>query len=216
LRPTSDGHGTSVSGPIDFQISTPKPPSRMAPNRSQPCVTLSWAVKKMAVRPLSQEPLRKDLTDLFARTDSPNALNFQRKSYPCLTMESALQVDLARREASSKQVPNSSLGQTAFHPTVSSTPLLTDADPTSHNSAGRSRPGGYAASIQVRLKPKVSRDDPSPEPSMLNSLEFGEYDDATRVYNLQPMDEGFGAWSYVASAFAMYIVVWGRLPLRAT
>ena len=54
----------------------------------------------------------------------------------------------------------------------------------------------------------VAHQDQTLQPD-LNAEEFGVGRDARNVVILQPQDEGFGAWSYVASAFAMYIVVWG-------
>ncbi|KAF2180471.1 MFS general substrate transporter [Zopfia rhizophila CBS 207.26] len=72
----------------------------------------------------------------------------------------------------------------------------------------RSIKGATAATSQVKLKPKppeshaLFSDDVT-----LNSLGFEEPEGGG--FTLPPADKGFGAWSYVAAAFAMYIVVWG-------
>ena len=133
-------------------------------------------------------------------------------------MDSALQVDLAKSEAPAEQVLTSALGEAASHLAV---PLPTDAptnerdrnsESLAQNSTRRSSKGGYATTTQVHLKPKASNKSLSrhhPDPANNASLELGKLDNKASVYTLQPADEGFGAWSYVASAFAMYIVVWG-------
>ena len=46
-----------------------------------------------------------------------------------------------------------------------------------------------------------------------NIPDLGAFEASGKVYTLQPVDEGFGAWSYVASAFAMFLVVWGKTGL---
>ena len=46
-----------------------------------------------------------------------------------------------------------------------------------------------------------------------NISDLGAFEASGKVYTLQPVDEGFGAWSYVASAFAMFLVVWGNTCL---
>ncbi|KAL2047472.1 hypothetical protein ABVK25_011499 [Lepraria finkii] len=66
---------------------------------------------------------------------------------------------------------------------------------------------------QARLGPKSSQGRRSRSVSTQGvsneASENGPFDETTNAYALQPVDEGFGAWSYVASAFAMFIVVWG-------
>ena len=42
------------------------------------------------------------------------------------------------------------------------------------------------------------------------NLEPGNFVENTNSFTLQPVDRGFGAWSYAASTFAMFIVVWGK------
>ena len=42
-------------------------------------------------------------------------------------------------------------------------------------------------------------------------MEGGRFGETANVATLPPADEGFGAWSYTASAFLMFVVVWGRL-----
>ena len=128
-------------------------------------------------------------------------------------MESALQVDLSRPEAPAEQVLNSALGQAATRPTILSSPDSTERVPSNeskHTIRGRSE-----TTAQVRLVPKIPKGDRSRSPSTqdapTDTLERGNFDELAQSFTLQPVDEGFGAWSYVASAFAMFIVVWGKL-----
>jgi hypothetical protein len=70
----------------------------------------------------------------------------------------------------------------------------------------------YRTTTQVSLKPKSNRTtqgDPAQE-SALHGIETGKIEDIARVFALQPIDTGFGAWGYVASAMCMFIVVWGN------
>lgn len=74
----------------------------------------------------------------------------------------------------------------------------------------RSSRGSIATTYQVGLKSaslisSSNRNGATPKPPF-NADAFHE---SENVVELQPMDKGFGAWSYVAAAFAMYIVVWG-------
>jgi hypothetical protein len=127
-------------------------------------------------------------------------------------MDSALQVDLARPEAPAKQVLDTALGEAASHLAVPQheTPVQGPVG----SSPQRSLRGGTSTTSQIRLNPtkitggicasRTGLDDP------LNSLEFEKFDETTNVSTLHPVDGGFGAWSYVAGAFAMYIVVWGK------
>lgn len=128
-------------------------------------------------------------------------------------MESALQVDLSRPEAPAEQVLNSALGQAATRPPIISSPNSTErvpSDESKHTIRGRSE-----TTAQVRLVPKLPKGDRSRSPSTqdapTDTLERGNFDELAQSFTLQPVDEGFGAWSYVASAFAMFIVVWGKL-----
>ena len=128
-------------------------------------------------------------------------------------MESALQVDLARPEAPAEQVLNSALGQGVTRPATLSSPDSTEGAPNNeskHTIRGRSE-----TTAQVRLVPKIPKGDRSRSPSTqdapTDTLERGNFDELAQSFTLQPVDEGFGAWSYVASAFAMFIVVWGKL-----
>ena len=126
-------------------------------------------------------------------------------------MESALQVDLARPEAPAEQVLNSALGQAATGPAVRSSSDSTEAlnNESKHTIRGRSE-----TTAQVRLVPKIPKGQRSRSPSTQDApsdtLERGNVDEIAQGFSLQPVDEGFGAWSYVASAFAMFIVVWGK------
>ena len=127
-------------------------------------------------------------------------------------MESALQIDRARSEAPAEQVLDSALGQVATPPNVLSSPAVAQGKPRDkpeHMIRGRSE-----TTAQVRLVPKVPKDQRSRSPSTqdlpTNTLESGNFDEIAQGFSLQPVDEGFGAWSYAASAFAMFIVVWGK------
>ena len=120
-------------------------------------------------------------------------------------MDTALQVDLARPEAPAEQVLDTALGEAGSQLAV----------PQSNSPRQRSSlKGGYRTSSQIQLNPKKPSRDPSLSTSIhnspANSLELGKFDETANVVILQPADEGFGAWSYVASAFAMFVVVWGR------
>lgn len=127
-------------------------------------------------------------------------------------MEGALQVDLARSEAPAEQVLDSALGQAVTHPAVPSSPAFDEGEVnknTKHTIRGRSE-----TTAQVRLVPKIPKGQRSRSPSTqdgpTDTLERGNFDELAQSFSLQPVDEGFGAWSYVASAFAMFIVVWGK------
>ena len=128
-------------------------------------------------------------------------------------MESGLQVDLARSEAPAEQVLDSALGQAATHTVDLSSPNVAEGivnDKSKSIIRGRSE-----TTAQVRLVPKIPKENRSRSPSTqglpTNALELGNCEEAAHGFSLQPADEGFGAWSYVASAFAMFIVVWGKL-----
>ena len=130
-------------------------------------------------------------------------------------MESALQVDLARSEAPAEQVLDSALGQTIPRPIIKSSPANTEEiinDKSKHTVRGRSE-----TTAQVRLVPKVPKEQRSRSRSAQDvpttTLELGNFDETAQGFSLQPVDGGFGAWSYVASAFAMFIVVWGKLVI---
>ncbi|KAL8828409.1 MAG: hypothetical protein Q9191_002607 [Dirinaria sp. TL-2023a] len=130
-------------------------------------------------------------------------------------MDSALEVDLAKPEATAAQVLDSALGQRSGSP--NSNQPIQQASISPNEQSQRSAVGGSATTIQPRLNPRAVPDRVSPSPSRsdntepVKSLELGDHDDAANTYYLQPVDKGFGAWSYVASAFAMYIVVWGMM-----
>ena len=126
-------------------------------------------------------------------------------------MESALQVDLARPEAPAEQVLGSALGQAATRPPLLSSSASSERtanDASEHTIRGRSE-----TTAQVRLVPKIPKGHRSRSPATQDApggiLELGNFDETAQGFSLQPVDEGFGAWSYVASAFAMFIVVWG-------
>lgn len=125
-------------------------------------------------------------------------------------MDTALQVDLARPEAPAQQVLDTALGEAGSQLAV---PRSNSPGQSLTENPRPSSKGGYMTSSQIRLNPKKPSRDPSPSTSVhdppANSLELGKFDETANVVILQPADEGFGAWSYVASAFAMFVVVWG-------
>ncbi len=128
------------------------------------------------------------------------------------TMEGAVQVDLARSEAPAEQVLDSALGQAVARPAVLSPSTFAEANVkanTKHTIRGRSE-----TTAQVRLVPKIPKGHRSrsaaTQDAPTDTLERGDFDEIAQSFSLQPVDEGFGAWSYVASAFAMFIVVWGK------
>lgn len=78
----------------------------------------------------------------------------------------------------------------------------------------RSSRGGVTTTTQTWLyPPKLARDSllttPIYDPTS-NSFELGSFGETANVATSLPADTGFGAWSYVASAFSMFVVVWGR------
>lgn len=130
-------------------------------------------------------------------------------------MDSAIQVDLARSEATAEEVLNTSLGEASSRLSVprADSPLQNSPLQSQNQNPRRSSKGGYVTTNQIRLNPKKPSRDPSPSTSIQNApghtLELGNFDETANVVTLQSADEGFGAWSYVASAFSMFIVVWG-------
>lgn len=118
-------------------------------------------------------------------------------------METALQIDLSKPEAPAEQVLDSALGEAAAQ---------------SRSTDGKNLVRGRSdATHQARLGPKSSHGGRSRSISAQahssELSELGHFDETANSYILQPVDEGFGAWSYVASAFAMFIVVWGEYPV---
>lgn len=109
-------------------------------------------------------------------------------------IERAQELDSSRDEAAPQQAAQAVQGS----PRRSSDAHLS---PSKTPSARRgSIQGASTTTAQPRLQPNFQSDRGATD----LSIEKG-----TNVVHLQPVDEGFGAWSYVAGAFAMYIVVWG-------
>lgn len=141
--------------------------------------------------------------------DSPTKFESQSN---VTSMETALQVDLARPEAPADQVLESALGQDASQPRPGQASL--SSNDASSNDAKRSARGRTETTHQIRLVPKSSQDHRSRSRSTQRApgdeLELRDSESTTNSYTLQPVDEGFGAWSYAVSAFAMFVVVWGK------
>lgn len=120
-------------------------------------------------------------------------------------METALQVDLAKPEAPAEQVLGSALGRVS--PQAGNVPPSRDSSDSRKKKPQQSTQGASRTTSQIRLKSKdqftLQTDSDTIPPTVRDS-------DEGLSYTLQPVDGGFGAWSYVASAFAMYIVVWGE------
>lgn len=73
--------------------------------------------------------------------------------------------------------------------------------------------GGSAATVQFNLEQFGSPSEASTAAgSTMRHIPVADIERVSLpVAQLQPADEGFGAWSYAASAFAMFITVWGKL-----
>lgn len=67
--------------------------------------------------------------------------------------------------------------------------------------------GAFSTTHPVDLVPNQSS---STETRSQNGDLYGEAPEGIPVFSLRPADEGFGAWSYAMSAFAMFVVVWGE------
>jgi hypothetical protein len=126
-------------------------------------------------------------------------------------MKGAMQVDLARTEAPASQVVDS-VREGGGPGYLAAESTLRPFDAVDSRSPRRSTRGASASTYQVRLKPKHSECSASASvgQTVADSLATGNLEASRLASELQPVDQGFGAWSYVASAFAMYIVVWGE------
>jgi len=121
-------------------------------------------------------------------------------------MDAAVQLDLARDEAPASQALNSLLQQSVPQTLSIAEEELPPIDRS--RSPKRSSRGAISSTHQVRLKHKT------PARASTSSVDTREikldpFGDSSIIVELQPIDRGFGAWSYIAAAFAMYIVVWG-------
>ena len=124
-------------------------------------------------------------------------------------MDTALQIDLAKPEAPAEQVLGSVLGAASLldRNTASSRPPSDDGFKESEKTIR----GASRTTSQIRLKPKDQQSPSFRSADASKPAHFTlEDSDESVSHTLQPVDGGFGAWSYVASAFAMYIVVWGE------
>ena len=121
-----------------------------------------------------------------------------------LNMEIVQVEESATHEPSTEQTTNGDFGEATGHHENASLPSL-DPDGSTFSMKG--------ASTTTYIPPKLKRKsaDENPKDSATSVLEFGDFEETEKVYTLQPIDGGFGAWSYAASAFAMFIVVWGEL-----
>lgn len=121
-------------------------------------------------------------------------------------MEAATQLDLAREEAPAHQALDSPLQQST--PQLLSVPAEKPPPTDRSRSPKRSSRGAIWSTHQARLKPQ------SPARVSVSSIDPDEnnidpFRESSNIVELQPVDRGFGAWSYVAATFSMYIVVWG-------
>lgn len=114
---------------------------------------------------------------------------------------STLHSDPASLEVSASQVLGTASGE---------------ANPSGQNAADpprRSSRGGVTTTTQTRLYPPTPVRDPlrtTPiHDAISNSVELDNFGETVNVARSLPVDTGFGAWSYVAAAFSMFVVVWG-------
>lgn len=124
-----------------------------------------------------------------------------------VNMESALQVDLAKHEAPAEQVLDAAHERAL--PCISLPLHAASLETASRSPSKHSHKGGSATTTQIQLNSVILENHQSTLTTQTPSLKEGIFDETANSFTLQPADEGFGAWSYVASAFAMYIVVWG-------
>lgn len=120
-------------------------------------------------------------------------------------MDAATQIDLAKQNAPASQVLGSALQEAL--PEVGSA-SEEEIDNASISAARRKSRGTVVATNQVRLKRKQNRTT-TIETDPLTSLPLDHFGESANVVALQPIDRGFGAWSYVTAAFSMFVVVWG-------
>lgn len=77
----------------------------------------------------------------------------------------------------------------------------------------RSSRGGVTTTAQTRLYPPLPGTDTlltNPiHDAASNFMELESFGETANVTKSLPVDAGFGAWSYVATAFSMFVVVWG-------
>ncbi|MCJ1270393.1 hypothetical protein MMC22_010290 [Lobaria immixta] len=114
---------------------------------------------------------------------------------------STLHIDPASLEGSASQVLGTASGEV-------NTSGQNAADPPR-----RSSRGGVTTTTQTRLYPPTPGRDPlltTPiQDAVSNSMELDSFGETVNVARSLPVDTGFGAWSYVAAAFSMFVVVWG-------
>ena len=136
-------------------------------------------------------------------------------------MDTVTQVDLSRDEAPPAQVLDSTIGA-AIPPSGGGIPDANAALTAAHDQKKQrtiSVRGASALTSTYRLNTKTlskpdALDDEDQEVQQLLAI-----DDTEAVNNvsvLPTVDQGFGAWSYVAGAFAMNVAVWGWYDLKAT
>ncbi|KAF2152652.1 MFS general substrate transporter [Myriangium duriaei CBS 260.36] len=119
-----------------------------------------------------------------------------------MSTEIGLQVDLAKSEAPARQV----IEHTSESFSATLQPIDADANGHALQPPKRASRGSISPVYQIQPLHKASRAGHRASLSTVDSDAFKETD---TVVELQPVDGGFGAWSYVAAAFSMYIVIWG-------
>ena len=132
-------------------------------------------------------------------------------------MNSAAQVDLAKNEAPAAQVLDSALGRAGVAPVIPVATVDGSQRSLSPENARRHLRGSSAITTPVRLvskpAPHTTTSTNDVDETVATSIEPGNFESSNfesgaKFHSLQPQDTGFGAWSYVAAAFCMYIVVW--------
>ena len=113
-------------------------------------------------------------------------------------MNAVQELDDSRSEATVEQARDAVQGS----PRSSTLPPLA---PSRSDESTEERRGSTQGSSVTTVRPRL-------DTQSAFAFDFADsgLEQATNVVSLQPVDQGLGAWSYVAGAFSMYIVVWGK------
>jgi hypothetical protein len=127
-------------------------------------------------------------------------------------MEDTPQIEPSREDVFPQQILESPL-------VPGNQPIIGDEDTpasrtvsSNHRPPKRSSRGAMLTASQPRLKSTSPNcgGEYSARNSNSGMRQQDPFGETEKLIELQPMDRGFGAWSYVAATFAMYIVVWGK------
>ena len=119
------------------------------------------------------------------------------------------------QEGPQDQTPSANV-PTAFPEKVTANITTNPGNPENPRNGSQQRPmqGGFATTIQLNLHQVRPASNSAPSLKEHAQIHDSESNSLHSSF-LRPADEGFGAWSYVASAFAMFIVVWGMYHAAA-